>query len=220
MWRDSRHGTGAARTANTPRRARRQVRVLRVRHREAEESGAALVELALVAPVLALFLFGIADFGLIFSGYYVMRNGVQAAARAASVGDYSYSGNCSGGPSSQTAQMVCNVASLIGQPLGTSAGSLAIGVCFVTPGSSASGCASQSGTGTSLSQDVEICAQASLKSTTGVTSPFLTGRTISTTSRTLIEQPVPSGSTGFGAFNASSASVSYNGVAITGMNCS
>jgi hypothetical protein len=47
------------------------------------ERGSNLVEMALIAPVLLIILFGIADAGRAFSGYITMTNAVREGARYA-----------------------------------------------------------------------------------------------------------------------------------------
>ncbi|MEW6771806.1 MAG: TadE/TadG family type IV pilus assembly protein [Bacillota bacterium] len=50
------------------------------------ERGQATVELALVLPILILILFGIMEFGRIFSAYLVITNAAREGARLAAVG--------------------------------------------------------------------------------------------------------------------------------------
>jgi Flp pilus assembly protein TadG len=50
------------------------------------ERGQATVELALVVPVLLLILFGIMEFGRIFSAYLIITNAAREGARLAAVG--------------------------------------------------------------------------------------------------------------------------------------
>lgn len=52
------------------------------------ERGAALVEFALVAPVLVLVLVGIIQFGLVLNDYQAIRHGVRDGARQAAVQTY------------------------------------------------------------------------------------------------------------------------------------
>jgi Flp pilus assembly protein TadG len=204
--------------ADADRLKRRLRQVTEARRRV--ERGAAIVEFAIILPVLLLIICGILDFGLMFGGYLSLEGGVASGARLASIGQYQYGGslNCSG-PNSATANLVCTVAAAIGNPVGTT-GTLAIGVCFVTPGSATTGCSTETSTGTSVTQDVEICAQVTLRSTTGFTAPFINGRVASSSSRLVLEQPQPSGATSFTAFNSSSGVVTYGSHSIQGMNCS
>ncbi|HEX3031513.1 MAG TPA: TadE/TadG family type IV pilus assembly protein [Bacillota bacterium] len=51
-----------------------------------DEKGQALVEMALVAPILLLLVFGIVEFGRIFNTYLVVTNAAREGARAAVVG--------------------------------------------------------------------------------------------------------------------------------------
>ena len=59
--------------------------------RDPTSGGQSLVEFALVLPILALLLFGVIQFGIIFGGYNSLINSVREAARYGSV--------CVGGPS-------------------------------------------------------------------------------------------------------------------------
>jgi len=132
-----------------------------------------MIEFALIVPLFALFLFAIVDFGLLFAGYTTMRAGVQAGARLASVDQYLPSSGsiaCTGkGVDPQTADMVCLVAQRIGTTLGTDPGKLEIGVSV-------------------SATNVTVCASVPMKSTTGLTSPFLDGRSLATSSTIRIEQ--------------------------------
>jgi len=179
-----------------------------------------MVEFAIAVPLLVLLLCGTIDFGLIFGGDMSLQNGVASAARVISLNQYQYSGSssCSGGPTAATADAVCNVVASLGSLTGLNINTLAVGICFVTPGSSPS-CSGSSATGTSVSDDVVVCAQAAMASTTGLTSVFVSGTTVSTSSRQLMEEPQPSGPTAFESYNASSAKVNYNGRPITGLAC-
>ncbi len=52
-----------------------------------DESGAALVEFALVVPLFALLLFGVIQFGLAFGGWASVRASVQNSARLIAIDD-------------------------------------------------------------------------------------------------------------------------------------
>jgi Flp pilus assembly protein TadG len=146
-----------------PTKSRR--RVLRRRG----EEGASLVEFAIVVPVFALLLFAMIDFGLVFQSYIGLRNGVNAGARDASVSQIDSS--CQ----SATNPMVCTVQNRIGSLLGVQPSSLQVAICFPGGNSSVGGA-------------VRVTAQATMRSTTGLTSPFLTGRSMSSTSQIRLEQ--------------------------------
>lgn len=53
------------------------------------ERGAALVEFALVLPLLMLFVFGVIEFGGTYNNFISLRNGVREGARLAVVNDQS-----------------------------------------------------------------------------------------------------------------------------------
>jgi Flp pilus assembly protein TadG len=197
-----------------------------LRARRANEEGASMVEFAIVVPLLLLLLCGTIDFGLIFGGDLSMQSGVASATRAISIDQYQYGGSntCSSTGSSTTtatANAVCSIAASLGSMTGLNPSTLAIGICFVTPGSSPScgGAAAAGNPGTSVLDDVEVCAQAQMESTTGLTSVFVSGSTVSTSSRLLVEEPQPSGATGYDSFNPTSSAVDYNGTDISGMTC-
>jgi Flp pilus assembly protein TadG len=92
-------------------RSRRKIVGKRDRQR-GDDSGAALVEFALVLPVFALMLFGMIQFGLAFTGWDQLRNGTQGAARDVALGGQL----CSG-----LTPTLCEsaIASSIGTPIGT-----------------------------------------------------------------------------------------------------
>ena len=199
---------------------RRQRLLDKLMTRRTEERGAGMVEFAIVVPLLILLLCGTLDFGLIFSGYISLENGVASAARSLSLNGYQYNGStpCGGGATAATADAVCNVVAGLGSLTGLNPSSLSVGICFVAPSASLS-CGSASSTGTSVSNDLVVCARATMQSTTGLTSIFVSGSSVSTTSRLLMEEPQPSGATAFQSYNASSTAVDYNGKAIRGLTC-
>jgi Flp pilus assembly protein TadG len=187
-----------------------------------------MVEFAIILPLLVLLLCGTLDFGLMFGGYTSMESGVASVTRELGLNQYQYSGSasCTGGPGTgaaqtATADAVCNVVESLGSLTGLNTGTLAVGICFVTPGSTPS-CSGASAAAASDSNDVEVCAHAGLESTTGLTSIFVSGTTVTTSSRQLVEQPQPSGPTAFQSYNSSDSSstpVMYNGSAVTGLTC-
>jgi Flp pilus assembly protein TadG len=188
--------------------------------RRANEGGAAMVEFAIVVPLLILLLCGTLDFGLIFGGYMSMENGVASAARTLSLdaNKYSSSTSCSGGATAATADAVCNIVANLGSLTGLNSSTLAVGICFVPPGSTPS-CGGASSTGTSVSDDVLVCVRVAMESTTGLTSVFVSGSTVSSSSRQLMEEPQPSAATAFQSYNSSSTAVNYNGKAVPGLTC-
>ena len=67
------------------------------------DRGAAVVETAIVAPILLLIIFGIVEFGLLFGTKLDVSQGAREAARLAAV-NYQSSGNSSG--AAQTSEIV------------------------------------------------------------------------------------------------------------------
>ncbi|HTE66117.1 MAG TPA: TadE/TadG family type IV pilus assembly protein [Candidatus Binatia bacterium] len=56
-----------------------------IRHRMSRDEGVAAVEFALILPVLALLLFGILEFGRVWSQYQVFQGAAREGARCAGV---------------------------------------------------------------------------------------------------------------------------------------
>ena len=80
----------------------RAERAARRGKRRRGERGAALVEFALVVPVLLLLVMGTIDFGWTFNDYNSVRQGVREGARLVVVADWDLDG-CTTGTSSQRA---------------------------------------------------------------------------------------------------------------------
>jgi len=105
-------------TYRVPRRA--VVAFVRSRRWRAprHETGASLVEFAIILPVFALMLFAMIQFGLTFAGWDQLRNAVQTGARVAANNPVTTpGGNC--GQVDAPSNMVCQIAFLIGSPVGT-----------------------------------------------------------------------------------------------------
>src|SRR5215204_6157944 len=56
-----------------------------IRHRISREEGVAAVEFAIILPVLALMLFGVLEFGRVWSQYQVFQGAAREGARCAAV---------------------------------------------------------------------------------------------------------------------------------------
>ena len=54
-------------------------------HRIRNEQGQTMTEFALVLPVLALLLFGVIQFGILFNNYVTLTDAVRSGARKAAV---------------------------------------------------------------------------------------------------------------------------------------
>ena len=86
------------------------------RRRRRTQSGAAAVEFALVVPILAALMFGIVDYGLLFTDTVSTRNGVREAARQGVVSNFS---SCGSGSSLDKlrCQTKIEIGALSGTPL-------------------------------------------------------------------------------------------------------
>jgi Flp pilus assembly protein TadG len=133
--------------------------VRRARSRAHGDDGAALVEFALVMPVLFLLLFGIVEFGINMNDYQSLRQGVRDAARQAVVADYG-SGSCvpvAATAAGNTAAVQCTARVAASLP--------ALAVKVVVTDNNGS---------TDFSTDkVKVCAVTTAKSITGILAPFL-----------------------------------------------
>lgn len=91
----------------------------RIRARRGER-GASLVEFAIVAPILFMFLFGIIDFGVLFGQSISAKNGVRTATRAAVVGRFGPETSCTtknlSSSNDPLKRIVCNAKAQIGLP--------------------------------------------------------------------------------------------------------
>jgi Flp pilus assembly protein TadG len=125
------------------------------------DGGAALVEFALVMPVLFLLLFGMVEFGINMNDYQSIRQAVRDGARQAVVGDYG-SGSCapaSSGAADNSAAVQCTVVK------GSGISTLAVRVVFTD---------NNTGDPNNFTADkVKVCAVSKAKSITGILSPFL-----------------------------------------------
>jgi len=155
----------------------------RLHNSRRDEKGASLVEFVLILPIFALLLFGIIDFGLVFGGFISVQNEVNAAAREVSLG--ALPPQCQTPPNGETPAL-CTILQYINtSPLGVKPGQVKVALSYPT--------------GPTVGAPLIVCAQAQLNSTTGLTSPFLNGRSFYTRSEIRVEQsqatynPLPGG---------------------------
>src|SRR3954447_11459066 len=91
-----------------------------VRRKRRREEGAALVEFALILPVLVLLLFGLIDFGFIYNDYLQVRQGVRDGARQGAVANFGTTPTCNNSTflpassSTQAQSLICTTRGLIG----------------------------------------------------------------------------------------------------------
>ncbi len=150
-----------------------------------EESGAALVEFALISPLLFFILAAIIDFALVFNDIQNVRGGVREAGRQGAVVNFGTTTSCdltglSGGTSNDIQKLMCMTKSVTA--LDTE--NVRVKVMFSSPDLSAQ----QSG-GFQPGNALIICAQAPEESTTGLMSDFFRDKYIKTKTAIRIEQP-------------------------------
>jgi Flp pilus assembly protein TadG len=150
------------------------------RRRGLDERGASLVEFALVLPVFVLLLFGLIDFGLVLGGFITLRAEVNAAARNISVDQIAP--GCNG-----STAFSCTAQQAIGSSLPGTSGTPSVAIAFPD--------------GATVGDPVEVCAQTTLVSATGLLGFLLDGRHVTVESVVRLEQPptetTSSSTTGF-----------------------
>jgi Flp pilus assembly protein TadG len=145
------------------------------------ERGAALVEFALVVPILLLLLFGIVEFGIAFNDYISVRNGSREGARAAVVNDVKNAPSCTinGGtvspPAAPTSAgdatnaIVCKTKNRIG--LDESQVKVKVSVA-----------------GTSIGDTVTVCASVPVQTLSGLLAPIMSGKVLTSNVTMRLEQ--------------------------------
>ena len=138
------------------------------------ERGAALVEMALVLPLLMMIVFGIIEFGTTYSNYISLRDGVRQSSRLAVVGSTSgISTSCGLVGASEASNSVRRIMCLTKREIGLNQDQVRVKVMSATP--------TFTGTGTFAKNDaLIICAQIPTKAVTGFLTSALTGNTLRT----------------------------------------
>lgn len=135
------------------------------------------MEFALIAPVLFLILAAIIDFGVVFSDYISLRQGVREGARQAAVANFGATctlNPLTGAPSTDVKNLMCTVKNRVG----LSAAKVYVKVLFDPAGSA----------NYKVNNGVIVCAQTPITSLTGMTSPFLKGRFLRSKIQMSVEQ--------------------------------
>jgi hypothetical protein len=129
---------------------------------ETRDRGAVLVEFALISPIVMLLLFGVIEFGTVFSTTISFRQGVREGARQGAVANFGSTGNCNlhgtTGASSNIQSLMC----LTKNRIGGDSNAIYVKVAFDTSYSSGQG--------------LIVCAQRPISSFTGLFSPYLNGK--------------------------------------------
>jgi hypothetical protein len=147
------------------------------RHHRRGEKGAALIEFAIVAPLVLLLVMGTIDFGFIFNDTLQLRQGVREGAREAAVGSFGTNSTCTGnqvpgGSSSQATRLICRTRTHIG--LDTSG--MRVKVCLPSL-ATAGTCSTSSSDYQAGNNDIIVCAMYPKDSVTGLLG-FLNGGTM------------------------------------------
>lgn len=137
------------------------------------ERGAALVEAALVLPLLLLVVFGIVEFGATYSSYLGLRDGVRQAARAGVVNNVGTDTTCSLAGATGASTTMRSLLCLTKAETGLDPAAVRVKVLSADP--------SFAGTGTFAKNDALIvCAQVPTRGLTGLIGPILAGKALRT----------------------------------------
>ena len=148
-----------------------------------DQRGAAVVEFAIIAPILFLLVFGLIDFGFIFNDYLSVRNGVQNGARLGAVANFGTltpaTSSCVLTPtapttSSEAIELMCETKDRIG----LNQTNTRVKILTVDPASA--GCPSSCTNAYSDGNEIVVCAQFPVTSRSKILSPFTSGKTITT----------------------------------------
>jgi Flp pilus assembly protein TadG len=141
--------------------------------RRASERGAALVEMALVLPIIMMVLFGVIEFGATYNNFISLRDGTRNAARSASVGNFGTTTSCdltgAGEASTNVQRLMC----LTKEQIGLDTSKLRVKVLSAD--------STFAGAGTfAKNEGIIVCAQIPTTALTGFLSTALTGKTLRT----------------------------------------
>jgi len=167
-----------------------------VRRHKTDESGATLVEFALILPVLALLVFGVIEFGYNFNNYIAVRQGVREGARQGVVANFGTTTSCSlttgsaASANTPTKELLCTTKDRIGI---SSPAPTELRTKVVFDPTTCSGGAGFCGTYTS-GNGLIVCAIYPAKSFTGLISPFLANTMLKSKVEMRIEQTPSSSS--------------------------
>ena len=141
--------------------------------RRTSQRGAALVETALVLPIICMVLFGVVEFGATYNNFINLRDGTRNAARSASVGSFGTTTSCNLTGASEASTNVQRLMCLTKAQTGLDTTQLRVKVLSAD--------SAFAGAGTFAKNDaIIICAQIPTKALTGFLSTALTGKTLQT----------------------------------------
>jgi len=178
-----------------------------LRRKRRREDGAALVEFALILPVLVLLLFGLIDFGFIYNDFLSLRQGVRDGARQGAVAAFGTTTNCNNASftgaitSVQAKELICVTRNRIG----LTDAKMRVGVCLApTPTTPAASlvnngqCSSRTADYASPGNTMIVCGMYPAVSRTGFLKNFVNG-VVTTRVAIRIEQTAYAAGGGVGA---------------------
>jgi Flp pilus assembly protein TadG len=161
-------------SSNTPDRPAPARPARNAQRRPDRARGAALVEFALVMPLLFMLLFGIVDFGMQFANINAMRQGTREAARQAVVATFGTENHCSltgvTPTDSDAAFLIC----LAKDRIGLADTNVRVKLKFTTTNN--------------VGRTLIVCSMYPMSSISGMFSPLFSGKTIKSKVEMRIEQ--------------------------------
>lgn len=145
-----------------------------------DERGAALVEAAIVIPLLLMFVFGVVDFGAVYSNRTAVNQGVRDATRQGIVANFGTNSSCPV-TGSIAAGNSLNLACLTKERIGLEAERTRIRI--VAPATY------------SVGSQLLVCAEYSIEPVTPLTDQFLSGDALHAKATMRVEQVATSGLT-------------------------
>lgn len=158
----------------------------RRRRRAATQRGVALVEFAIIAPLLFLLLMGIVDFGTNLSNQIGLRQGVREAARQGSVANFGTTNSCGATFTTPGSLNMQKLICLTKSRTDISASKVSVAIRF-DPGA-ASYPAPVAGQSAPVGNGLIVCAVTPLTSVSKLFSPVLDGKYFKTKTTMRIEK--------------------------------
>lgn len=157
-----------------------------VRARFATEFGTTIVEFAIIGLLLLMLVLGGIDLGSLYTNYQAVRGGTRDATREFVVNDVANDTSCTrsitvpASPTTYEASLVCRVKKRVG----TDQSRTRVRICF--PG--ADGVCGNSDDRSNYGDQMIVCVMYPIDSISGLLSPFLSGKRVTTKFTMRIEQ--------------------------------
>jgi len=159
-----------------------------LRPKSRREDGAALVEFALILPVLLLLLFGMIDFGFIYNDFLSLRQGVRDGARQGAVANFGTQTSCNNTAftgtitSTQAKELICTTRNRIG----LDSTKMRVGICLSNLAGDA--CSGTTATDYAAGRTLVVCGMYPATSKSGFLSSFVGNGVVTTRVAIRIEQ--------------------------------